>query len=157
DRIGTDGSWVRNYPLGYAYERPEVRLIVGFRYEARYPDVGLGTLRDLARRFARYSRLPAARHVVAALREAAGREERGQPAHIVDTFSRLSRVAIMRNTALEELVADWRDGSVQELRSLRADVARLVEESGLPSDEREQLAAEIQARFEQARFPFRHD
>jgi predicted acylesterase/phospholipase RssA len=157
DRIGTDGSWVRNYPLGYAYERPEVGLIVGFRYEARYPDVGLGTLRDLARRFGRYSRLPAARHVVAELRDAAEREERGQPAHIVDTFSRLTRVAIMRNTALEELVADWRDGSVEELRTLRADVARLVEASGLPSDEREELAAEIEARFDAARFPFRHD
>ena len=37
DRIGTDGGWVRNYPLGYAYDRPEVELIVGFRYVPRYP------------------------------------------------------------------------------------------------------------------------
>jgi len=75
----------------------------------------------------------------------------------VDTFSRLTRVAIMRNTALEELVADWRDRSVVELRTLRADVARLVEASGLPADERERLAAEIEVRFDASRFPFRHD
>src|SRR5205807_1965850 len=37
DRVATDGGWVRNYPLGYAYERPEVALIVGFRYQGRYP------------------------------------------------------------------------------------------------------------------------
>jgi predicted acylesterase/phospholipase RssA len=24
DRVATDGAWVRNYPLGYAYDRPEV-------------------------------------------------------------------------------------------------------------------------------------
>src|SRR5919197_578336 len=131
DRIGTDGGWVRNYPLGYAYERPEVGQIVAFRYRARYPQLGLGSLRSMSKRLRRYSKLPAARKLVAELEEAARREERGQPAHIVDSFSRLSRVAIMRNTALEELVADWREQSVRELRTLREDVATLVETSGL--------------------------
>src|ERR671938_613320 len=27
DRIATDGGWVRNFPLGYAYDRPEVAAI----------------------------------------------------------------------------------------------------------------------------------
>jgi predicted acylesterase/phospholipase RssA len=139
DRIGTDGGWVRNYPLGYAFERPEVELVVGFRYEARYPQVRLG----------RYARLPAARALVAEIREAVEREQRGQPAHIVDLFSRLTRVAIIRNTALEELVADWRDESVAELQALRSDVLALVED--------EELARRIDGRFARARFPFRHD
>jgi len=157
DRIGTDGGWVRNYPLGYAYERPEVERIVGFRYEGRYPALGLGPLRDLARRLRRYAKLPAARALVAELEEASRREERGQPVHIVDTFSRLSRVAIMRNTVLEELVAGWREQSVEELRSLRDDIATLVHESGLEGAELERLEAAISARFDDARFPFRHD
>jgi predicted acylesterase/phospholipase RssA len=152
DRVATDGGWVRNYPLGYAYERPEVALIVGFRYQGRYPTVGLGPLRHLAARLRRYTRVPAARALVRELEDAAEREARGHPAHIVDTFSRLSRVAILRNTELEEIVADWREQSMRELRDLRADVRRLAEERGGP-----ELGAEIEDRFDAARFPFRHD
>lgn len=157
DRVATDGGWVRNYPLGYAYERPEVERIVGFRYEPRYPIVGEGVLAGLAARLRRYAKLPAARALHAELQRAVEREARGQPPHIVDTFSRLSRVSIIRNTALEELVADWRDQSVGELASLREDVRRIVESAALPAEERRRLLAAIEARFQSARFPFRHD
>jgi predicted acylesterase/phospholipase RssA len=150
DRIGTDGGWVRNYPLGYAYDRPEVELIVGFRYVPRYPVLGAEMLRAVARRLRRYSRLPAARRLVEELEEAIDREKRGLPAHIADIFSRLSRVSIIRNTQLEEVVADWRDRSVTELRSLRDDVLALVAD-------RPELATAVEARFGEARFPFRHD
>ena len=34
--IATDGGWVRNLPLGHAYDNPDVRAIVGFRYVASY-------------------------------------------------------------------------------------------------------------------------
>ncbi len=150
DRIGTDGSWVRNYPLGYAYDRPEVELIVGFRYLPRYPVLGSGALRAAAKRLRRYSKLPAARRLLAELDEAVDREERGLPAHIADIFSRLSRVSIIRNTELEEVVAEWRDRSVEELRALRHDVLELVAESP-------ELAGRVEARFGEAKFPFRHD
>jgi predicted acylesterase/phospholipase RssA len=150
DRIGTDGSWVRNYPLGYAYDRPEVELIVGFRYVPRYPVIGAGMLRSAAHRLRRYAKLPAARRIVEELDEAIEREERGLPAHIADIFSRLSRVSIIRNTQLEEVVAEWRDRSVTELRSLRDDVLALLAE-------RPELADAVEARFGEARFPFRHD
>jgi predicted acylesterase/phospholipase RssA len=150
DRIGTDGSWVRNYPLGYAYDRPEVELIVGFRYLPRYPVLGAEALRGAAKRLRRYSKLPAARRLLAELDEAVEREERGLPAHIADIFSRLSRVSIIRNTELEEVVAEWRDRSVEELRALRHDVLELVAESP-------ELARRVEARFGEAKFPFRHD
>ena len=152
DRVGTDGSWVRNYPLGYAYGRPEVELIVGFRYAPRYPVLGAGAVQAVVARLQRYSRLPAARTLLAELEDAVSREERGLPAHIADIFSRLSRVSIIRNTELEELVADWRDQSVRELQSLREDVCKLVAEQGFP-----ELSTAVVARFGQARFPFRHD
>ncbi len=157
DRVGTDGGWVRNYPLGYAYERPEVELIVGFRYEPRYPVLGAGVLESVVARLRRYSRLPAARTLVSELQEAVEREARGLPAHIVDIFSRLSRVAIIRNTRLEEVVADWRDQSVRELHALRADVRSIVEEAGLTEAERARVGSAIEERFGAARFPFRHD
>jgi len=32
DRIATDGGWVRNFPLGHAYDNPAVGEIVGFQY-----------------------------------------------------------------------------------------------------------------------------
>src|SRR5258705_362044 len=152
DRIGTDGSWVRNYPLGYAYERPEVELIVGFRYVPRYPVLGAGVLQSVIDRLRRYSRLPAARTLVAELQEAVDREERGLPAHIADIFSRLTRVAIIRNTQLEEVVADLRDQSVRGLRSRREEVHALVAEGGGP-----ELAKAVDERFGSAQFPFRHD
>jgi predicted acylesterase/phospholipase RssA len=149
DRVATDGGWVRNYPLGYAYERPEVQRIVAFRYEPRYPQLGAGALRAAADRLRRYSRLPAARALVRELDEATAREERGEPAHALDTFVRLSRVAILRNTALEELRADERDQAIAELAALRDDVLALVSSPA----EREAVAE----RFAAARFPFRHE
>ena len=152
DRVATDGGWVRNYPLGYAYERPEVELIVGFRYIPRYPVLGAGALEAAAKRLRHYSKLPAARTLVAELEEAVEREERGLPAHIADIFSRLSRVSIIRNTQLEEVVADWREQSVRELQSLRDDVSALVGDEGGP-----ELAQAVEERFGRARFPFRHD
>src|SRR5207237_8559489 len=67
DRVATDGGWVRNYPLGYAYERPEVEQIVAFRYRSKYPSAGLGQIGPVARRLRRYSRVPAARALIAEL------------------------------------------------------------------------------------------
>ena len=153
DRIATDGGWVRNFPLGYAYEREDVQEIVSFRYEAKFEPIGGGILSGIASRLERYRRLPAARALHDELQRAAEREARGLPAHIVDIFSRLSRVAIIRNTALEEIVADWRDQSVRELASLHDDVQRLLGEAGLP----EELTAKVEERFASASFPFRHD
>ncbi len=150
DRIGTDGSWVRNYPLGYAYDRPEIGLIVGFRYVPRYPILSAAPLRTALTRLRRYSKLPPARALIGELEEAVDREERGLPAHIADIFSRLSRVSIIRNTELEEVVADWRDRSVSELRALRHDVVDLL-------SDRPELAAAVDERFAEAQFPFRHD
>jgi predicted acylesterase/phospholipase RssA len=150
DRVGTDGGWVRNYPLGYAYDRPEVELIVGFRYVPRYPVISAAPLRTALTRLRRYSKLPPAKALIGELEEAVEREERGLPAHIADIFSRLGRVSVIRNTELEEVVADWRDQSVNEFRSLRADVAGLVAESP-------ELAAAVDQRFAEAQFPFRHD
>jgi predicted acylesterase/phospholipase RssA len=153
DRIATDGGWVRNFPLGYAYEREDVQEIVSFCYEAKFEPVGGGMLSGIASRLERYRRLPAARALHDELQRAAEREARGLPAHIVDIFSRLSRVAIIRNTALEEIVAGWRDQSVRELASLHDDVQRLLGEAGLPED----LTARVEERFASASFPFRHD
>jgi predicted acylesterase/phospholipase RssA len=150
DRVATDGGWVRNYPLGYAYDRPEIGLIVGFRYLPRYPVLGAGALQAAVERLRRYSRLPAARKLVSELEEAVEREKKGLPAHIADIFSRLSRVSIIRNTELEERVADWRDRSVEELHSLREEVLAVV-------DGRPELAARVAECFDRARFPFRHD
>src|ERR687885_761117 len=51
DRIATDGGWVRNYPLNYAYDHPEVETIIGFRYLPRYPRLGAEPIAQLRRRF----------------------------------------------------------------------------------------------------------
>ena len=62
---------------------------------------------------------------------------------------RLARVAVLRNTALEERLAGDKDTSLRELHALRRDVL------GLVADDAEREA--IDARFGAAHFPFRHD
>ena len=102
DRIASDGGWVRNFPLGYAFERPEVELIVSFRYLPRYPQFTALPLQAMRRRLERLGRVPPVRAFIAELKEAEERTERGEPAHLADMLARLGRVSILRNTVLEE-------------------------------------------------------
>jgi predicted acylesterase/phospholipase RssA len=152
DRIATDGSWVRNFPLGHAYNQPGVELIVAFRYLPRYPEASAEWLRRLRRRLERFGRVAPAAALVAELREAEERAERGEPAHWGDMIVRLMRVAVQQNTLLEERSAREKDESIAELASLRKDVERLLREHGGRRADR--LVREIDARFEAAQFPF---
>jgi predicted acylesterase/phospholipase RssA len=156
DRIATDGGWVRNYPLGYAYDHPEVELILGFRYLPRYPRVGTAGLAHLRGRLERFGRVPPVRAFITELRQAEERAARGEPAHLVDMIVRLMRVSIMRNNALEERFADDKDESIRELDSLREDVLALVGEH-VRGGRRERAVRAVAERFAAARFPFRHD
>ena len=130
DRIASDGGWVRNFPLGYAYERPEVELIVSFRYLPRYPQFTALPLQAMRRRLERLGRVPPVRAFIAELKEAEERTERGEPAHLADMLARLGRVSILRNTVLEERTAREKDESIAELDSLRADIHRLLGDRG---------------------------
>jgi predicted acylesterase/phospholipase RssA len=149
DRIATDGAWVRNFPLAHAYDHDEVELIVSFRYLPQYPRLGVSALQPLRRRLRRFSRIAPVRAFLEELDEAEARAARGEPAHLADTLARLARVAVLRNTLQEERLAAAIDQSLAELRSLRQDVLGLVDDP--------ELAERIEARFDAARFPFRHD
>jgi predicted acylesterase/phospholipase RssA len=149
DRIATDGGWVRNYPLGYAYDHPEVEAIIGFRYVPRYPQFGVAGLADLRRRLERFRRVPPIRAFIAELGRAEERAARGEPAHLVDMIVRLMRVSILRNNALEERLATGKDESIRELESLREHVRG--------PGRRARAAKAVEERFAAARFPFRHD
>jgi predicted acylesterase/phospholipase RssA len=152
-RVATDGSWVRNLPLAHAYARPEVRAIVAFRYVPRYPTIGVGMLERLRLRLERFGRVPPLRAFVAELRAAEERHERGEPGHLAEMILRLARAAIVRNTVLEEQLADEKDQSVRELDRLRRDVDGLLTEEAV----RPELREAVTTRFEAAEFPFRHD
>jgi predicted acylesterase/phospholipase RssA len=156
DRIATDGAWVRNYPLGYAYDHPEVETIVAFRYVPRYPTLGAAALGSLRKRLERFERVPPIRAFIAELREAEERDRRGEPAHLGDMLVRLNRAAIMRNTLVEEALANEKDDSIRELEGLRADVLELVRRYA-GSGKRAQAARAVEERFAAAQFPFRHD
>ena len=60
------------------------------------------------------------------------RRDRGEPAHLPEMLARLMRVAIARNTALEERSAAEKDVSVQELAALRDDVVELARRHAAP-------------------------
>ena len=149
DRIATDGAWVRNFPLGLAYEHAAVELIVAFRYLPQYPRLGIESLLPLRRRLAHFRRLAPIRAFLAEVDDAEARALRGEPAHLADMIARLARVSILRNTSREERFAAQIDRSLKELRSLRQDVLAAIDD--------EETRAAIDARFAAARFPFRHD
>jgi predicted acylesterase/phospholipase RssA len=157
DRIATDGGWVRNFPLGYAYDHPEVEAILAFRFVPRYQRLSAEPLAHLRRRLERFPRVPPVRAFIRELREAEERAERGEPAHLVDMITRLMRVSILRNSVLEERYAREKDESIGELAALRDDMIALVREQVRGAGRRERAVRAVEQRFAAARFPFRHD
>ncbi len=96
------------------------------------------------------------RALLAEVRLAEERAARGEPAHYAEMLVRLMRVAIARNTVLEERLAAERDTSVAELQRLREEVISAAVGTA-PKRRRGQLRAELDSIFASARFPFRHD
>jgi predicted acylesterase/phospholipase RssA len=153
DRIATDGAWTRNFPLGYAYARPEVGTIVAFRYLPTYPRFDAGALGTLKRRLRPFSRVPPVRALIAELEEAEARDRRGEPAHYIDMITRLMRLSVLRGTSLEERHADQTDQSIHELERLARDLPALVRNHGGS----EALAREVERRLGEADFPFKRE
>lgn len=156
DTIGTDGGWVRNFPLAHAYDNLDVEAIVGLRYVARHPSWGNENLARLRKRLERFRAAPPVRALIVELQEAEARQSRGEPAHLAEMIVRLMRVAIARNTALEERHAADKDASVRELEALRRDAAEIAARHAAPW-RRARARDEVEHRFAAARFPFRHD
>jgi hypothetical protein len=146
---------VRNFPLGPAYDQPGVELIVSFRYVPNYPRFGVENLVRFRRRLERFPRIPPVKALIAELREAEERVERGEPAHWADMIVRLMRVAIQQNTALEERSARDKDEALAALAQLREDVSTIARREGGRRGER--LARTIDERFSSAKFPFLGD
>lgn len=156
DVIGTDGGWVRNFPLGHAYDNPGVREIVGFRYISRTTHGTHENLARLRRRLEPFRAVPPVRALIGELRVAEEREERGEPPHLADMIVRLMRVTVARNTELEVRSAHARDASLRALEALREDVLATVRRSASPW-RRRAAVRDVEARFAAAGFPFRHD
>jgi predicted acylesterase/phospholipase RssA len=156
DVVGTDGGWVRNFPLGHAYDNSDVREIVGFRYISRTTNEPRENLSRLRRRLEPFRAVPPVRALIGELRVAEEREERGEPPHLADMIVRLMRVTVARNTELEVRSAHARDASLRALEALREDVLAMVRRNALPW-RRRAAVREVEARFAHSGFPFRHD
>ena len=154
--IATDGGWVRNFPLAHAYRNPEVQAIAAFRYVASYRPTDNAFLARMRERLDRFRAVPPVRALLAEVRLAEERAARGEPAHYAEMIVRLMRVAIARNTVLEERLAAERGTSVAELQRLREEVISTAVDAA-PKPRQGQLRAELEAIFTSARFPFRHD
>ena len=153
DRIATDGAWTRNFPLGYAYDRPGVGTIVAFRYLPLYPKADANAIGRLKRRLRPFRRVPPVRAIIEELEEAEARERRGEPAHYVDMITRLMRLSVLRGTALEERYADQADQSIREYEALVRELPQLVREHGGS----EELVNAVGERLGNAEFPFRRE
>jgi predicted acylesterase/phospholipase RssA len=154
-RIATDGAWVRNFPLGHAYRQPGVELIVSFRYVPTYPRSSADWLERFRRRLERFPRIPPVRALIAELREAERRAARGEPAHWGDMITRLMRVAVQQNTAVEERTARDKDEALTALAQLREDVDAIILREGGRRAPR--IASAVGERFAAATFPFLGD
>ena len=154
--IATDGGWVRNFPLEHAYRNRAVRGIAAFRYISSYRPLDTAFLTRMRERLDRFRAVPPVRALLAELRLAEDRASRGEPAHYGELIVRLMRVAIARNTFLEERLAEERDTSVTEFQRLRSEVISAAVEAA-PRRRREALRSELEELFSSARFPFRHD
>ena len=156
DVIGTDGGWVRNFPLGHAYDNPAVGEIVGFQFVPQPSHVTGENLARLRRRLEPFRAVPPIRALLEEVRAAEERQQRGEPGHLAEMIGRLMRVTVARNTTLEVRSAEAKDASVRELEALRADVLASVRRNARPW-RRGRAVREVQERFAAARFPFRHD
>ena len=154
--IATDGGWIRNFPLEHAYRNPDVQAIAAFRYVASYPPSDVAFLARMRDRLERFRAVPPVRALLAEIRLAEERAGRGEPAHYAEMIVRLMRVAIARNTVLEERLASERDTSVLELQRLRHEVTSAAL-AAAPRRSRDRLQGELDQIFAAARFPFRHD
>jgi len=154
--VATDGGWVRNFPLEHAYRNPAVQGIAAFRYVSSYRPTDPSYLERLRERLERFRAVPPVRALLAEVRLAEERAQRGEPAHYAELIVRLMRVAIARNTVLEERLAEERETSVAELQRLRREVVEAAL-AAVPPWRRRRVRAELEARFASARFPFRHD
>ena len=132
DAVATDGGWIRNFPLEHAYANTNVAAIAAFRYVSMYPPVDVRFIERLRERLEHFRAVPPVRALLAELRLAEERYEQGEPAHYPELIARLMRVAINRNTFLEERYADERDISVDELQRLREEVIAASTAAALP-------------------------
>jgi hypothetical protein len=129
-----------------------VNPVVRVPVRPRYPHIGSASLARVRRRLNRFQAVPPVRAFIAELDEAEARELRGEPVHLGDMLIRLMRVAIQRNTALEERLADERDAAIRELEVLRSDVTRIVAEHARPG-RRNRAARAVEDRLRETALP----
>jgi predicted acylesterase/phospholipase RssA len=154
ESVYADGGWVRNFPLAYAYREPAVHRIVGCRYRASALGFTGTGLHSWHHRMSRLSRIKVGRAVTAELRDAIERQTRGEPMHLIDTISRLSHIAVNRNSDLEVQLADERDRSLQALHDVRERMRETIAASSRGRQRAELLSA-LEEAFDAADFPFK--
>jgi predicted acylesterase/phospholipase RssA len=154
--IATDGGWVRNFPLEHAETNPDVHALAAFRYIASYRPLDVSFLERLRDRLERFRAVPPVRGILAEIRLAEERARRGEPAHYPELIIRLMRVAIARNTVLEERMSRERASATVEVHRLRDEVIAAAVAAASPW-RRRSLRAELEELFSDARFPFRTD
>jgi hypothetical protein len=120
----------------------------------QYPRVGSAGVARLRERLQRFRAVPPVRAFIAELQEAEERAARGEPVHLGDMLIRLMRVAIQRNTTLEEQLVAEREAACEEVEQLREDVVRIAREHARPG-RRRRAVREIEQRFAATALPRR--
>jgi predicted acylesterase/phospholipase RssA len=156
DAVATDGGWVRNFPLEAAEANPAVNAVAAFRYIATFRPLDVSFLTRARERLERFRAVPPIRSILTELKEAEARARSGEPAHYPELIIRLMRVAIARNTVLEERLSQERAAAALEVHRLRDEVIEAAVQAA-PQRQRQSLRTELETLFDNARFPFRTD
>ncbi len=145
DVVATDGSWVRNFPLGHAYENPSVTEILGFRYLSGGWVPTAETIARMRRRLERFRAVPPIRALIGELEQAEARQRRGEPPHLADMMGRLMRVAVARNSSVEERWAAERDRTTRAIETLRHDLLEIADRPDVPTEVRDEIRQRLDA------------
>lgn len=161
DVLATDGGWVANFPLGYAYDEPDVQAILAFQCLPRIPRYVQGPvvhkgLTKLEKWVSRFRWTPGFRPLSDDLRSALARGARGEPAHQLDVIEALALINVWCNTAISELLANEKDQSIQELATLQAEMRELILHY-VPQEIQAEALVASRKLFMARKFPFRHD
>jgi predicted acylesterase/phospholipase RssA len=155
DRVGTDGSWVRNFPLTYAYADARVEEIVSFRIDTPEPRFSPYRVERLASHLRRFRHLPPAGRLASDVEEALARSAWGGSVTAFEALARLMQMSIARNTMLEEHRVQENDQALAELEDLRRRALEAAAGRGIlariGARKRRQALEEA---FEAANFPF---
>lgn len=160
--LNTDGAWLANLPLTYAYDYPFVERIVAFWSP---PEVGPIEEEDFwkylvpwAKKLRFLRRAPLMGRTIRALRSAVERGEKGEGIFLWNLLERLAFIQMRQHDEREIAIAKEKSMDVASLEKLYRMLIDLVDANEcLDETAKAEFKRAVSQKFQQAQFSFKHD